>query len=122
MSPASGNTISPHHVEESYQGRTVDALASSAEEGRGTLRKASGSRVQALYPGMSEWGNPPLRRKTRTVSAGEHIAGGREPGELKHLSTQRKRDHSASSGERTRNSPNRASGRGCRSGRRTTGH
>ena len=36
----------------------VDALALDAEEGRGTLRKASGSRVQALYPGMSEWGNP----------------------------------------------------------------
>jgi hypothetical protein len=36
----------------------VDALALRAEEGRGTLRKASGSRVQALYPGMPEWGNP----------------------------------------------------------------
>ncbi len=36
----------------------VDALALDADEGRGTLRKASGSRVQALYPGMSEWGNP----------------------------------------------------------------
>ncbi len=36
----------------------VDALALDAEEGRGTLRKASGSRVQALYPGISEWGNP----------------------------------------------------------------
>jgi hypothetical protein len=30
---------------------------------------------------------------------------GREPGELKHLSSPRKRDHSASSGERKRNSP-----------------
>ena len=29
----------------------VDALAPSAEEGRGTLRKASGSRVQALIRG-----------------------------------------------------------------------
>ena len=37
----------------------VDALASNAEEGRGTLRKAPGSRVQAQYPGISEWGNPP---------------------------------------------------------------
>jgi hypothetical protein len=36
----------------------VDALALRADEGRGTLRKASGSRVQALYPGISEWGNP----------------------------------------------------------------
>jgi hypothetical protein len=31
----------------------------------------------------------------------------REPGELKHLSTRRKRDDSASSGERKWNSPNR---------------
>ncbi len=37
----------------------VDALASNAEEGRGTLRKAPGSCVQTLYPGISEWGNPP---------------------------------------------------------------
>ena len=31
---------------------------------------------------------------------------GREPGELKHLSTRRKREDSASSGERKRKSPN----------------
>ncbi len=35
-----------------------DALASDAEEGRGTLRKVPVSRVQALEPEMSEWGNP----------------------------------------------------------------
>ena len=35
-----------------------DALASSAEEGRGTLRKVPVSRVQAQEPEMSEWGNP----------------------------------------------------------------
>jgi hypothetical protein len=35
-----------------------DAWASSAEEGRGTLRKVPVSRVQALEPEMSEWGNP----------------------------------------------------------------
>jgi len=34
----------------------VNALALRADEGRGTLRKASGSRVQAQYPGMSEMG------------------------------------------------------------------
>ena len=33
-------------------------MALEAEEGRGTLRKASGSCVQALYPRISEWGNP----------------------------------------------------------------
>ena len=30
--------------------------------------------MQALYPGMSEWGNPPQPRKWTGVSAGEHIA------------------------------------------------
>ena len=38
----------------------------------------------------------------------------REPGELKHLSSPRKREDSVSSGERTRRSPNRSSDRGCR--------
>ena len=33
-------------------------MASSAEEGRGTLRKATMSRVQARESLMSEWGNP----------------------------------------------------------------
>ena len=33
-------------------------------------------------------------------------SGGGEPGELKHLSTPRKRDYSPSSGERTGKSPN----------------
>jgi hypothetical protein len=79
--------------------RTGDAWASRAEEGRGTLRKASGSRVQAK-----------IRRcpngETRTVKSGTSRKGG-EPGEVKHLSTLRKRNDSASSGERKRSSPNR---------------
>ena len=33
-------------------------MASSADEGRGTLRKAPVSRVQAHEPEISEWGNP----------------------------------------------------------------
>jgi hypothetical protein len=33
-------------------------LASSADEGRGTLRKALMSRVQAQESEISEWGNP----------------------------------------------------------------
>ena len=37
----------------------MNALASNADEGRGTLREVPGNRVQVLYPGMSEWGNPP---------------------------------------------------------------
>ena len=42
----------------SYTGHEVDALAPRADEGRGRLRKAPGSREQTLYPEISEWGNP----------------------------------------------------------------
>lgn len=38
----------------------------------------------------------------------------RAPGELKHLSTLRKREDSLSSGERTGRSPNRCGGTACR--------
>ena len=40
-------------------GHAVDALASSADEGRGQLRKASGSEQPRSDPMISEWGNPP---------------------------------------------------------------
>ena len=36
----------------------VDALAARGDEGRGRLRKASGSRQTGFDPGVSEWGNP----------------------------------------------------------------
>ena len=39
------------------QGRTVDALACLADEGRVRLRYASGSCQQSVDPRMSEWGN-----------------------------------------------------------------
>ena len=38
----------------------MDALATEGDEGRGSLRKASGSWQTSFDPGMSEWGNPPL--------------------------------------------------------------
>ena len=44
----------------SYKGRTEDALAPSADEGRGKHRYASGSRKQAVIREVSEWGNPAL--------------------------------------------------------------
>jgi hypothetical protein len=44
----------------SEQAHVVDALAMTGEEGRGSLRKASGSRQTGFDPGMSEWGNPTL--------------------------------------------------------------
>ena len=84
------------------EGRSVDALALRGDEGRGTLRKGSGSCEQALirtYPNgeTHPQGYPSLNK----------IGLGGEPGELKHLSTRRKghqRD-SVSSGERTRTRP-----------------
>ncbi len=42
----------------SYKEPTVDALASDTDEGRGWLRKATGSCRPSFDPWMSEWGNP----------------------------------------------------------------
>src|SRR5690349_12925529 len=42
----------------SYEEPTVDALAPDADEGRGWLRKATGSCRPSFDPWMSEWGNP----------------------------------------------------------------
>ena len=39
----------------------MDAWAFASEEGRGRLRKATGSRQTGLEPWMSEWGNPAER-------------------------------------------------------------
>ena len=65
----------------------VDALAITGDEGRGSLRKISGSWQTSFDPEVSEWGNPPAR-----VSCTEYIGVGGERGELKHLSTLRKRN------------------------------
>ena len=76
------------------------------EKPRGAAyRRRSGD----LRMGKPAGGEPP-------ASLAEHIGQGGEPGELKHLSTQRKRDNSPSSGERTGKSPNRKCLRlrGCR--------
>ena len=78
----------------------MDAWASSADEGRGTLRKAPVRRVQPQAAGDVRMGKP----------AGGYTSAlreEREPGELKHLSNPRKREYSVSSGERKRSSPNR---------------
>lgn len=90
----------------------VDALASPDEEGRVKLRKATGSRTQAVIRGYPNGATP-------LPSGGDPDVSGGQRGELKHLSTPRKREQvsdSASSGERTRSSPNRlaTAGRGCR--------
>src|SRR6266508_5414118 len=41
----------------SYEEPTVDALAPDADEGRGWLRKATGSCRPSFDPWISEWGN-----------------------------------------------------------------
>lgn len=67
----------------------VDALAVRGDERRGSLRKASGSRQTDFDPEMSEWGNPAI---IRWLPYTEYIGVRGEPGELKHLSTLRKRN------------------------------
>ena len=81
-------------------GHTVDALALVAEEGRGHATQCPGEALAAGDPGVSEWGNP------AGVIPRHPQQCGREPGELKHLSTPRKREDALSSGERTGQSPN----------------
>ena len=63
-------------------------MALRGDEGRDKLRKAAGRRKcgeaqMAVDPRVSEWGNPPRRRRGTTKWG--------QPGELKHLSTRRKR-------------------------------
>ena len=68
------------------EGHSVDALAPGGDEGRGTLRKATGSREQALIRGCPNGATHPFG-----VSPHESIVWRGEPGELKYLSTRRKR-------------------------------
>ena len=66
----------------------MDAQAPSADEGRGKLRKATVSRKQAKtrrYPNVETRQNEVLSRHDESIV----MSGG--PGELKHLSTRRKR-------------------------------
>jgi hypothetical protein len=67
----------------------VDALAVRGDEGRGSLRKVPGSWQTSVDPEMSEWGNPP---GVIQVLQAEYIGLQSERGELKHLSTRRKRN------------------------------
>ena len=61
-------------------------------KGRRKTRQAAKSRGEGQipdYPWVSEWGNP--RRAGPCVPAHESIVRGRAPGELKHLSSRRRR-------------------------------
>ena len=68
--------------------RRVDALALRAEERRDKLRKAAG---RSKYPVSRRYLNGETHVRRPYVSMCEYIAYGGEPGELKHLSTRRKR-------------------------------
>ena len=97
-----------------YEGRTADALAQGADEGRGKPRKSWGSRTRAWIPGCPNGGTQqaracyPLRwgatGGTETSKYPEEGKSNRDP---------------PSSGERKGASPNRASCQGC--GRCTPG-
>ena len=53
-----------------------------------TAAKSFGELLASDDPEISEWDNP---SRDYLPAGGEYIANGRKPGELKHLSTQRKR-------------------------------
>ena len=66
----------------------MDALALRADERRDKLRKAA---VRSKYPMIRRYLNGETRLEKLQSLYGEYIAMQREPGELKHLSSQRKR-------------------------------
>ena len=66
----------------------ADALAPGAEEGRDKLRKAAG---RSTYPLIRGCPNGETRMRGPHALHSESIGMQGEPGELKHLSTQRKR-------------------------------
>ena len=68
--------------------RMVDALALRADERRDKLRKASG---RSKYPLIRRSLNGETYLRKPQVSTAQSISCGREPGELKHLSSRRKR-------------------------------
>ena len=67
--------------------QSVDALAVKADEGRFKPAKVIGEVARTYDPVVSEWGN-----LTRFIWLSSALGGSRELGELKYLSTQRKRN------------------------------
>ena len=76
------------HKRSSEQEHRVDALALRADERRDKLRKASG---RSKYPLIRRSLNGETQLSNPQLLHGEYIAMQGEPGELKHLSTRRKR-------------------------------
>ena len=84
----------------------VDALATRADEGRGNAAKSHGEPLAGRSVDI-RMGQPLFCDEKRPFTGGQ-------VGELKHLSTPKKRDNSRSSGERTGRSPNSTRVIGCR--------
>ena len=72
----------------SEEERRVDALALRADERRDKLRKAAG---RSKYPLIRRCLNGETRQSKPLSSIRQSITYGGEPGELKHLSSRRKR-------------------------------
>ena len=72
----------------SREERRVDALALRAEERRDKLRKVAG---RSKYPKIRRCLNGETRLERLQTSIRQSITYGGEPGELKHLSSRRKR-------------------------------
>ena len=72
----------------SEEERRVDALALRAEERRDKLRKAAGS---GKYTSIRRYLNGETRQESLLSATAQSISCGGEPGELKHLSSRRKR-------------------------------
>ena len=97
-----------------YGGRTADALAQGADEGRGKPRKSRGSRTRASIPGCPNGGT----RKARAFHPlSREATGGTETS--KYPEERKSNRDPPSSGERTGASPNRPSCQAC--GRCTAG-
>jgi hypothetical protein len=80
----------------SYKERMVDALAPEVDEGRGQRRYAPGRCKQPLIRGFPN-GETPCRDKRQDIDPNtsgkpEEIGSLRQPREVKHLSTWRKRN------------------------------
>ena len=80
----SGHLFGARDSREASQGRTEDALASAGDEGRGKLRKCPGTRKRGLIRTCPNGATHAARAAYRHSCRGL-------PGELKHLSTRRRR-------------------------------
>ena len=98
----------------SYKGHTGDTLAPTADEGRGRPRESGMSRQQAMIPGCPNGATQQVEDLLRLT---ESIGESRQAGELKHLSSPKRRKQisdSLSSGERKGTSLNLPRAIACR--------